>query len=145
MGEKPHGYVKLWKHHAAQDEANALNEKAAERGERFLKRYGGKISSEWMFPKIWQVLNEAPDVYAASDRFMEAADWVVMQLTGMSAGIAARQVTRPHGRRARATLKEFFKELDPRLENVWRETPRRNLFARAKAGELTPAMAAGWA
>ena len=56
----PHSYVKLWKHHAAQDEANALNAKAAELGENFLKRYGGKISSEWMFPKIWQILNEAP-------------------------------------------------------------------------------------
>ena len=25
---------------------------------------------------------EAPEVYDATDRFMEAADWVVMQLTG---------------------------------------------------------------
>ena len=42
----PHAYVKLWKHHAAQDEANKLNKIAEERGEEFLKRYGGKISSD---------------------------------------------------------------------------------------------------
>ena len=59
----PHAYVKLWKHHAAQDEANRLNQLAAERGEEFLMRYGGKISSEWLFPKIWQILNEAPELY----------------------------------------------------------------------------------
>ena len=40
-------------------------------------RYGGKISSEWMFPKILQILHEAPHVYHAADRFMEAADWVI--------------------------------------------------------------------
>ena len=37
----PHSYVKLWKHHSAQDEANKLNKTAEERGEDFLKLYGG--------------------------------------------------------------------------------------------------------
>ena len=80
---KPHAWVKLWKHHAAQDEANRLNEIAAMRGEDFLARYGGKISSEWLISKIWQILNEAPEIYEAADRFMEAADWVTMQMTGV--------------------------------------------------------------
>ena len=31
----PHAYVKLWKHHAAQDEANKLNEIAEEREKIF--------------------------------------------------------------------------------------------------------------
>ena len=78
----PHAYVKLWKHHAAQPEANRLNAAAAMRGERFLARYGGKISSEWLVPKVWQVLNEAPEVYAEADIFIEATDWVIMRLTG---------------------------------------------------------------
>jgi L-ribulokinase len=56
----PHAWVKLWKHHAAQPEANRLNAIAREKGYNFLDRYGGKISSEWFFPKVWQVLNEAP-------------------------------------------------------------------------------------
>ena len=79
---RPNAWIKLWKHHAAQDEANRLNAIAEERGEKFLKRYGGKISSEWMIPKIWQTVNEDPKVYDAADRFIEAADWVVWQLTG---------------------------------------------------------------
>ena len=63
--DHPHAYVKLWKHHAAQDKANRLNEIAAARGEKWLQNYGGKISSEWLFPKLWQILDEAPEVYAA--------------------------------------------------------------------------------
>src|SRR5262249_8912789 len=79
---EPHAWIKLWKHHAAQPEADAVNRVAAERGEAFLPRYGGKISSEWLIPKILQTLREAPDVYASAARFMEAADWVILQLTG---------------------------------------------------------------
>ena len=46
---RPHAYVKLWKHHAAQPQADRINELAAKRGERWLARYGGLISSEWEF------------------------------------------------------------------------------------------------
>ena len=42
----PHAYVKLWKHHAAQKYADRLNAIARERGESWLERFGGKISSE---------------------------------------------------------------------------------------------------
>jgi L-ribulokinase len=78
----PHTWVKLWKHHAAQPEADDVNRVARELGEPWLDRYGGRISSEWFFPKSLQILREAPDVYRAADRLVEAADWVVWQLTG---------------------------------------------------------------
>jgi L-ribulokinase len=55
---------------------------ARERGEPWLTRYGGKISSEWFFSKALQILEEAPQIYEASGRLIEAADWVVWQLTG---------------------------------------------------------------
>ena len=78
----PHAYVKLWKHHAAQPEANVVTELAEKRQEGFLARYGGKISSEWMLPKVMQILDEAPEVYEASDYMMEAGDWLNMIFTG---------------------------------------------------------------
>jgi L-ribulokinase len=136
----PHAYVKLWKHHAAQDEANKLNQIAEERGEDFLHRYGGKISSEWLFPKIWQILDEAPDIYEKADRFMEVADWIVLQLTGeekrnsCTAGYKAiwhKQKGYPS--------KDFFKALDPRLENVVEEKLSTDIYPiGSKAGEITP-------
>ncbi len=79
----PHAWVKLWKHHAAQPEADRINEVARATGQDWLDRYGGKISSEWFFAKALQILDEAPEVYAAADRLLEATDWIVWQLTGV--------------------------------------------------------------
>jgi len=117
--DNPHAWIKLWKHHAAQPEANQLNEKAREMGQDWLDRYGGKISSEWFFPKVWQTLAEAPDVYAAADRFIEAADWIIWQLTGRESrnnctagykAIWSKKDGFPTG--------EFLGALDPRLASV---------------------------
>ncbi len=80
---RPHAWVKLWKHHSAQPEADLINETARKMKQGWLDRYGGKISSEWFFAKTLQILNEDPEMYAAADRLMEAADWVVWQLTGV--------------------------------------------------------------
>src|ERR1035437_8042518 len=78
----PHAFVKLWRHHAAQPQADRINDLARERGESWLARYGGLISSEWEFAKGLQMLEEAPELYAAMDHFVEAADWIVWQLSG---------------------------------------------------------------
>jgi len=135
----PHAWPKLWKHHAAQDEANKINIIAKERGEKFVDRYGGKQSSEWQVAKIWQVLNEAPEIYDAMDRWIEAADWVTWQLTGVEKrqictagykGIWHKQDGYPS--------KEFFKALDPRLENYVEEKLSKDLYPLGtKAGEIT--------
>ncbi|MFV2174926.1 ribulokinase [Actinomadura sp. LOL_016] len=80
--DRPHAWPKLWKHHAAQPHADRINALAAERGESWLARYGGKISSEWEWAKGLQLLEEDPETYAAAERWIEAADWIVWQLTG---------------------------------------------------------------
>ncbi|ROO85760.1 L-ribulokinase [Actinocorallia herbida] len=82
LADRPHAYPKLWKHHAAQGQADRVNALAAERGEPWLARYGGKISSEWQFAKALQVFEEDPDAFARADRWIEAADWIIWQLTG---------------------------------------------------------------
>ncbi|MFW6107543.1 MAG: FGGY family carbohydrate kinase, partial [bacterium] len=79
---EPNAWPKLWKHHAAQDQADRINAKAREMGCDFLDRYGGKLSSEWMYAKSLQILEEAPEVYQEADRLIEGADWVVWQMTG---------------------------------------------------------------
>jgi L-ribulokinase len=77
-----HAWVKLWKHHSAQPIADRLNEIAISRGETFLARLGGRLSSEWYFPKLIETWQEDRDVYNTMDAFVEATDWVVWQLTG---------------------------------------------------------------
>jgi L-ribulokinase len=80
--EHRHAWPKLWKHHAAQPVADRLTEVALERRESFLSRYGGRISSEWYFPKLIELWLEDREVYDAAYGFIEATDWIVWQLTG---------------------------------------------------------------
>lgn len=140
----PHAWLKLWKHHAAQAQANKLNETARERGEEFLSRYGGKISSEWMIPKIMQILDEAPEIYDKADRFMEATDWVTMQMTGAEVrnSCTAGYKALWHKQKGYPS-KDFFKALDPRLENVVEDKLSTDIHSLGeKAGELTEEFAA---
>ena len=140
---EPHAWVKLWKHHAAQPEADRLNAIAASRGEKFLDRYGGKISSEWFFPKVWQILDEAPQVFQAADRLIEGGDWIVWQLTGTetrnscTAGYKALW-----SKREGFPGDDFFAALDPRLRSVVDDKMSRTILPiGGKAGELTPRLA----
>ncbi|MGI6368341.1 MAG: ribulokinase [Anaerolineae bacterium] len=142
--DNPHAWVKLWKHHAAQPEANKLNRLAEERGETWLARYGGKISSEWFFPKALQILDEAPEIYDAADRLIEAADWVVWQLTGVETRNSCTA-----GYKAIWSKEEgfpspdFFAALHPRMRNIVQEKMQEDIKPLgARAGGLTAEMAA---
>jgi len=144
--QRPHAWVKLWKHHAAQPEANRLNAIARETGfGDILERYGGKISSEWFFPKAWQILNEDPGLYAAADRLIEAADWVVWQLTDVETRNSCTAGYKAMWSKVDGfPPKAFFKALDPRLENIVEEKMKREILPLGvKAGSLTP-QAAAW-
>jgi L-ribulokinase len=145
LRREPHAWVKLWKHHAAQPEADRINAAARERGEPWLERYGGRISSEWFFPKALQILDEAPEVYERADRLIEAADWVVWQLTGVetrnscTAGYKAIW-----SKREGFPPSAFFAALDPRFERVVDEKMSRRIAPIGScAGGLT-AQAADW-
>ncbi len=139
----PHAWVKLWKHHAAESYANRLREIALERDEKFINRYGGKISSEWMFPKIWQVLEEALEIYETTDRFIEAGDWLVLQLTGQEKRSSCNA-----GYKAIWDKKEgypstdFFAALNPKLKNIVKEKLSPDIYPiGSKAGGLISKMA----
>lgn len=143
LKDRPHSWVKLWKHHAAQGEANLINEIAEKRGEDFLPRYGGKISSEWMIAKVWQILNEDRDIYDKTDRFLEATDWVISKLTG---NITKNSCTAGYKaiwhKKEGYPSKQFFKSLDPRLEDLVETKLRGDILPLGtKAGELTEQMA----
>jgi L-ribulokinase len=82
LAGRPHAYPKLWKHHAAQPQADRINALAHERSEPWIARYGGKISAEWQFAKGLQLLEEDPEIYGRAERWIEAADWIIWQLCG---------------------------------------------------------------
>ena len=140
----PHAWVKLWKHHAAQPEADRINAVAATTNQPWLERYGGRISSEWFFSKALQILDEAPEIYAAADRLIEASDWVVWRLTGVETRNACTAGYKAlWSKRDGFPDTSYFAALDPRLAGVVDEKMSRNIrFAGERAGGLSEEAAA---
>jgi len=138
LRRQPHAWVKLWKHHAAQPEADRINAVAAERGEPWLRRYGGRISSEWFFAKALQILDEAPEVYARAERLVEACDWIVWQLTGVESRTAcAAGYKAMWSKRDGFPAADYFAALDPGFAHVVDEKMSRTLLPPgAQAGGL---------
>lgn len=117
--ENKHAWVKLWKHHAAQKYADELNALAHKEKTSWINRYGGKISSEWLFPKILQVLREDNAIYNQVDNFLEATDWVTSQLTGnVIRNTCTLGYKAIYHHEEGFPSKDFFKKLDPKMENV---------------------------
>jgi L-ribulokinase len=140
---RPHAYVKLWRHHAAQPHADRINELAARRGETWLVRYGGLISSEWEFAKGLELLVDDPELYRATERWVEAADWIVWQLCGRYVRNACSAGYKGILQDGRYPSREFLAELDPAFADFVEsklDQPIGRLGERA--GTLTAAMSA---
>lgn len=137
--EEPHAYVKLWKHHAAAPYAAKMERVAKERGENWLTRYGGKISSEWLFPKLFETLDLAPRVYQEMAHFMEAGDWLVYQLTGVFSQNACMAGYKAfYDPESGFPDRAYFAACDSRLENAVKEKLSSPVFAQGqRAGGLT--------
>lgn len=139
----PLGHVRLWKHHAAQPHADRINALARDRGEPWLARYGGRISSEWAVAKALQVLDSEPELYARADRWIEAADWITWQLCGRetrNAALAGYKAIHQDGAYPSA---EFLGELDERFAGFAAKLDGPLMPLGARAGALTP-QAAAW-
>jgi L-ribulokinase len=140
---EPHAMVKLWKHHGANEEAARINQVALDRGESFLKRYGGTTSSEWLFAKLLETRRKAPGVYEAMDRFMEASDWVVLQLTGQESrgACAAGYKGMWHGKYGYPG-DDFFEAVEPGLSACKRLVGAHFIPAGRRAGAVSREAAA---
>ena len=137
---EPHAWVKLWKHHAAQPQADRINALARERREAWLPRYGGKISSEWFFSKSLQILEESPAIYHAADRLIEAADWVVWRLTGIETRNSCTAGYKALWSKSDGFPgSDYFGGLDPRMASVVDDKLSRTVTPiGSRAGFLTP-------
>jgi L-ribulokinase len=110
---RPHAFVKLWKHHAAQPHADRINELARQRNESWLPRYGGQISSEWELAKGLQLLEEDPELYHRMDHFVEAADWIIWQLCGSYLRNACTAGYKGNLQDGQYPSREYFAALNP--------------------------------
>lgn len=144
LADRPHAYPKLWKHHASQPQADRITELARTRGEPWLARYGGKISAEWQFAKALQLLEEDPDVYRLAKRWIEAADWIIWQLTGTETRNACTAGYKGIFQDGRYPSREFLAALNPGFAGFADDKLAHPVLALgSRAGSLT-ARAASW-
>ncbi|MET8908972.1 ribulokinase [Micromonospora sp. NPDC004551] len=143
LRNRPHAWVKLWKHHAGQPHADRINALARERRETWLHRYGGKISAEWQFAKGLQLLDEDPETYRHAARFVEAADWIVWQLCGAETRNICTAGYKGIRQDGRYPSRDFLAALDPGFADFVDKLDGPLLPMGARAGGLT-AQAAAW-
>jgi L-ribulokinase len=140
---RPHAWVKLWKHHAAQPQADRINALAEERREAFLADYGGKTSSEWLAAKALQILDEDPQVYGAAAAIVEGGDWIVGELSGARVRNSCGAGYKGFWSRERGfPSKEFFGALDARFADLPGKLAGEIVPPGRRVGGLTDAMAA---
>jgi len=144
LAGRPHAYPKLWKHHAAQPQADRINALAHERNEPWIGRYGGKISSEWEFAKGLQLLEEDPEVYQRTSRWIEAADWIIWQLTGAETRNACTAGYKGIWQDGHYPSPGFLAALNPQFASFAEDKLGHDIMPLgARAGSLT-AQAAKW-
>lgn len=144
FADRPHAYVKLWKHHAAQAQADRINILAHERGEQWISRYGGLISSEWEFAKGLQLLEEDPEVYAATDHWVEAADWIVWQLGGVYVRNACTAGYKGIYQDGRYPSTEFLEALNPEFAGFVADKLEHTIGRLGEVAGTLTAKAAAW-
>lgn len=140
--DNPHSLAKLWKHHGAQKEADAINEAAHRNHQEFIKRYGGTSSSEWFFAKLIEIYHKAPEIYSATYKFVEAGDWVVWLLTGKLTTSTCMAGYKAFWNETDGyPSPEFFAGIDPGLKGIAEKAISDVRKVGMRAGGLTEEMA----
>lgn len=115
---RPHAYVKLWKHHGAQKEADEIS-RIIKNDEEMKSIIGDKISSEVFIPKVLEIIHEDYEIYKASYKILEAADWLTWVLTDSEKRSSSMAGYKAWWLPERGFPdREFLRKLDSRIENI---------------------------
>lgn len=121
----PHSWIKMWKHHSPQKQADRINAAASRLGESFLQRCGGKVSVEWFYPKMLETLELAPDIFDRAAYFVELGDWIVYLLTGEMKRSSAIASLHAHWDSTQGMPSdEFFHQLHPKMADKVRQNQK---------------------
>jgi len=132
--EKSYAQIRLWKCHSAQKQADEALALAQKMNQPFLGRCGGSISCEWALPKLLEIRDEAPEIYAQMDLAMDLCEFLSYRLTGLvkrSAGamgfkcLWARDLGFPEA--------EYLNALRPGFAREYRELLRGEVYRPGEA------------
>ncbi|AWE42969.1 MULTISPECIES: ribulokinase [unclassified Actinobaculum] len=137
-----HAWVKLWKHHGAQDQADRLVQVAKARREPWLARYGGVLSSELLLPKVLEVFEMAPEVYEEADVICNLLDWLTWKMTGTLTQAAGDSGYKRMYQDGQYPSHEYLEAVKPGFGNVFDEKMSAPILPLGgKVGGLTAEMA----
>ena len=142
LQNRPHAYVKLWKHRIAQKQADLMTELCRAHRPDMLHEYGGRVGSESLFPKVLQVIEEDPEIFELADQFVEGGDYMLRVLTGENVRCSAMAALKAFYRKD-AGYPDFLKEAHPAFEHPEKTFLRGKMVDPTDvAGYLVPEMAA---
>jgi L-ribulokinase len=147
VAKNKYAWPKLWKHHAAGEQTDRMNQVARQRRETWLSRYGGVIGLEWFFPKVLETLERAPSIYRAAEVWLEAGDWFVWRLVGGEANDLPRSTCQAGYKALWSSTAgdpspQYLAAVHPDLKHVVRDKmPGRMLSPGQPAGTLSAGMA----
>ena len=78
----PYAYVNMWKQRNTQREAGEIEALVREKEPELLQGFGGHVAPEMMHCKLLKTSQEDPEVFAQTDLYMEASDYMLLLLTG---------------------------------------------------------------
>ena len=141
FASRPDAWCKVWKHHGAQAEADALTALFAEKDPELLLLTGGRVSPECLPSKLLEVLHHDREVFDTMARYMEAGDWVTSMMTGTTIRALASMRNKAFYRDG-IGLPPCLEEAYPELRG-WADTlmSGQKIDIAQKAGELCPEMA----
>ena len=118
LANHPHAYVKLWKHHGAQDEATQMVEANEKANQNWLDYYGHSVDSEWMIPKILEVKHKAPELLERSHYIMEAGDYMTSLLVNQNIRSNCGIGFKGFYDEVNGFNYDFFETVDPELPQI---------------------------
>mgnify|MGYP002720834504 FL=1 len=118
LANHPHAYVKLWKHHGAQDEATQMVEANEKANQNWLDYYGHSVNSEWMIPKILEVKHKAPELLERAHYIMEAGDYMTSLLVNQNIRSNCGIGFKGFYDEVNGFNYDFFETVDPELPQI---------------------------
>lgn len=118
LSHHPHAYVKLWKHHGAQDEATQMVEANEKANQNWLDYYGHSVNSEWMIPKILEVKHKAPELLERFHYIMEAGDYMTSLLVNQNIRSNCGIGFKGFYDEVNGFNYDFFETVDPELPQI---------------------------
>lgn len=118
LSHHPHAYVKLWKHHGAQDEATQMVEANEKANQNWLNYYGHSVNSEWMIPKILEVKHKAPELLERAHYIMEAGDYMTSLLVNQNIRSNCGIGFKGFYDEVNGFNYDFFETVDPELPQI---------------------------